>query len=103
MAGDCNAPVGINTADVIAIQRFFLGLTTGIGNCGSINSILRAARIRALLLTRPARITTRLSSETLPRLLQTREPIPPVPPGSVLSIRYSRYENGQSGGSYALK
>ena len=33
-AADCAAPVGVNTADVIAIQRFFLGLTTGIANVG---------------------------------------------------------------------
>ena len=33
-AADCASPVGVNTADVIAIQRFFLGLASGIGNVG---------------------------------------------------------------------
>lgn len=33
-AGDCSPPVGITTGDVIAAQRFFLGLTNGIGNVG---------------------------------------------------------------------
>ena len=34
MAGDVNGVGGINTVDVVAIQRFFLGLTTGIANVG---------------------------------------------------------------------
>ena len=33
-AADVNGVNGINTVDVIAIQRFFLGLTTGIANVG---------------------------------------------------------------------
>ena len=33
-AADCASPVGITTADVIAIQRYFLALSTGIGNVG---------------------------------------------------------------------
>jgi hypothetical protein len=33
-AADVNADASINTVDVIAIQRFFLGLTTGIANTG---------------------------------------------------------------------
>jgi hypothetical protein len=33
-AADCAAPSGITTADVIAIQRYFLVLSTGIGNVG---------------------------------------------------------------------
>ena len=31
-AADVNGVGGINTVDVVAIQRFFLGLTTGIAN-----------------------------------------------------------------------
>jgi hypothetical protein len=31
---DCAAPVGITTADIIAVQRFFIALSTGIGNVG---------------------------------------------------------------------
>ena len=35
MAADCSPPFGfINTTDVIAIQRFYLAYTTGIGNVG---------------------------------------------------------------------
>lgn len=34
MAADCANPAGITTGDVIATQRFFLGLSTGIGNVG---------------------------------------------------------------------
>jgi hypothetical protein len=34
IAADCAPPVGITTADIIAIQRFFLALSTGIGNVG---------------------------------------------------------------------
>ena len=33
-AADVNGDTTINTVDVIAIQRFFLGLTTGIANVG---------------------------------------------------------------------
>ena len=33
-AADVNGDGAINTVDVIAIQRFFLGLTTGIANTG---------------------------------------------------------------------
>ena len=33
-AADVNGDTVINTVDVIAIQRFFLGLTTGIANVG---------------------------------------------------------------------
>ena len=34
MAGDVNGDASINTIDVVAIQRFFLGLSTGIANVG---------------------------------------------------------------------
>ena len=34
MAANVNGDTAINTVDVIAIQRFFLGLTTGIANTG---------------------------------------------------------------------
>jgi hypothetical protein len=34
MAADVNGDGAINTVDVIAIQRFFLGLTTGIASTG---------------------------------------------------------------------
>ena len=33
-AGDVNGDTAINTLDVIAIQRFVLGLSTGIANTG---------------------------------------------------------------------
>ena len=33
-AADVNGDGMINTVDVIAIQRFFLGVSTGIGNVG---------------------------------------------------------------------
>jgi hypothetical protein len=33
-AADVNGSNGIDTVDVIAIQRFFLGLSTGIANTG---------------------------------------------------------------------
>ena len=33
-AADVNGDTGIDTVDVIAIQRFFLGLSTGIANTG---------------------------------------------------------------------
>ena len=33
-AADVNGDTTINTVDVIAIQRFFLGLSTGIANTG---------------------------------------------------------------------
>ncbi len=33
-AADVNSDAFINTVDVIAIQRFFLGLTTGLANTG---------------------------------------------------------------------
>ena len=34
MAADVNGDTAIDTVDVIAIQRFFLGNTTGIANTG---------------------------------------------------------------------
>ena len=34
MAADVNGDSSVNTVDVIAIQRFFLGLSTGIANTG---------------------------------------------------------------------
>ena len=34
MAANVNGDTSVNTVDVIAIQRFFLGLSTGIGNTG---------------------------------------------------------------------
>src|SRR5205814_8351779 len=33
-AADVDGANGVNTVDVVATQRFFLGLTTGIGNAG---------------------------------------------------------------------
>ena len=33
-AGDVNADTSVNTVDIVAVQRFFLGLTTGIANTG---------------------------------------------------------------------
>ena len=33
-AADVNGDTAVNTVDVIAIQRFFLGLSTGIANAG---------------------------------------------------------------------
>jgi hypothetical protein len=37
MAADVNGDNAVNTLDVVAIHRFFLGLTTGIGNMGTYN------------------------------------------------------------------
>ena len=34
MAADVNGDSSVNTVDVVAIQRFFLGLSTGIANTG---------------------------------------------------------------------
>ena len=34
MAANVNGDSSVNTVDVIAIQRFFLGLSTGIANVG---------------------------------------------------------------------
>src|SRR5207248_6175436 len=34
IAADVNGDTSVNTVDVIAIQRFFLGLSTGIANTG---------------------------------------------------------------------
>jgi hypothetical protein len=36
-AADVNGDSSVNTADVIAVQRFFLGLISGIGNVGHYN------------------------------------------------------------------
>lgn len=36
-AADCAAPPGISTVDIIAVQRFFLHFTNGIGNVGKYN------------------------------------------------------------------
>jgi len=33
-AADCAAPIGISTGDIIAVQRFFLNFTNGIGHVG---------------------------------------------------------------------
>jgi len=34
IAADVDGLNGVNTVDVVAVQRFFLGLTTGIANVG---------------------------------------------------------------------
>ena len=34
MAGDVNGDASINTIDIVAIQRFFLGASIGIANVG---------------------------------------------------------------------
>jgi hypothetical protein len=69
MAADVNGDGAINQVDIIAIQRFFLGLSTGSPMLERISSILRAAPIRRLVATRPLRITTHWSSATLLLLL----------------------------------
>jgi len=57
-AADVNGINGVDTIDVIAIQRFFLGFSTGIAILESANSVQPAGIIQGLLVTRPLRITT---------------------------------------------
>ena len=58
-AADVNGDTLVNTVDVIAIQRFFLGLSTGIANAGKYQFTPANRTYPGLLVTRPARITTR--------------------------------------------
>ena len=64
-AADVDGDAAVNTVDIIAIQRFFLGLTTGPPILESTSSLLRVAPIRRLVATRPAGLRQLISATSL--------------------------------------
>ena len=59
------SPAGITTGDIIAIQRFFLGMTTGTGNVGKYSFTPSSRSYSLLFSDQTGRITMRSSSVTL--------------------------------------